>query len=215
MRRIDPWLRIASSHAGSMGALFALRRREAHFGGLHLLDPESGEYNVPYVRKYLAGVPLVLVHLTYRSQGWIVAPGNPLGIRGAEDLARPGVRFVNRQRGAGTRLLLDQMLARAGIEPSGIQGYEREETTHLGVAAAVAAGAADVGLGVLSAAKAMGLDFVPVAEERYDLCFARDFYESPRGQLVRNVIASPAFRQRVESLGGYDCRDAGTVWYEQ
>ncbi|MDI3317722.1 MAG: molybdopterin biosynthesis protein [Bacillota bacterium] len=215
LRRIDPWLRIASSHAGSMGALFALRRREAHFGGLHLLDPESGEYNVPYVRKYLAGVPLVLVHLTYRSQGWIVAPGNPLGIRGAEDLARPGVRFVNRQRGAGTRLLLDQMLARAGIEPSGIQGYEREETTHLGVAAAVAAGAADVGLGVLSAAKAMGLDFVPVAEERYDLCFARDFYESPRGQLVRNVIASPAFRQRVESLGGYDCRDAGTVWYEQ
>ncbi|MBX5464542.1 MAG: molybdopterin biosynthesis protein [Clostridia bacterium] len=215
LRRIEPGLRLVSTHAGSMGAIFALRRREAHFGGLHLLDPESGEYNLPYVRKYLAGVPLAVVHLTYRSQGWIVAPGNPLGIRDAGDLARPEVRFVNRQRGAGTRLLLDQLLARAGVEPAAVRGYEREETTHLGVAAAVAAGTADVGLGVLSAARAMGLDFVPVAEERYDLCFARDFYESPRGRLVRSLIASPAFRRSVEALGGYDCRDAGTVWLEQ
>src|SRR5690606_6845859 len=138
--------------------------------GSHLLDPATGEYTLPYLdRIFGADADLAVVRLVHRDQGLLVAPGNPLGLAGIADLTRPGLRYVNRQRGAGTRVLLDHELGKLAIDPAGISGYSREEHTHLGVAAAVAAGRADAGLGIQAAARAFGLDFVPVAREPYDL----------------------------------------------
>ena len=160
---------LASSNVGSLGGLTALRDGLCHVAGSHLLDPETGEYTLPYLERLLPGREVAVVRLVHREQGLIVAPGNPTGTTGIEDVAERGLRYVNRQRGAGTRMLLDHELARHGIEPEAIDGYAREEHTHLAVAAAVAAGRADCGLGVLAAARAFGLDFVPVAREPYDL----------------------------------------------
>ncbi len=204
----SPGLRLSSANAGSLGGLIALRRGECHLAGSHLLDPESGEYNWPYVRRYLPDLPVVLVTLVRREQGLIVAPGNPLGITGLADLARPEVRFVNRQRGAGTRVLLDYHLERLGIAPEQVRGYRREEITHLAVAVAVASGVADCGLGIRAAAQALGLDFVPVAWERYDLVIPRTFYEEARaGGLLApllDLLHDDRFRQAIAALPGYD-----------
>jgi putative molybdopterin biosynthesis protein len=206
----ERWLgrRLRSANAGSLGGLIALRRGECHLAGTHLLDPESGEYNLPYVRRYLAGVPVVVVTLAHREQGLIVASGNPKGIRDLWDLSRPDVRFVNRQRGAGTRVLLDYYLQRLGIDPASIPGYDREELTHLAVAAAVASGRADVGLGIRAAA-AMGLDFLPLALERYDLVIPQDLYEDPWFRPLRELLHDSRFRAAVAALPGYDVRAMG------
>src|SRR5690606_2356398 len=159
-------LRLTSANVGSLGGLVALRRGEAHLAGSHLLDPATGQYNDSYVQRYLPGEEIVLITLAGREQGWMVPPGNPQGLQGWEDAARPDVRIVNRQRGAGTRVLLDYELEKRGIDPAAVQGYEREEYTHLAVAAAVASGAATAGLGIHAAAQALGLDFVPLAQEQ-------------------------------------------------
>lgn len=208
-RRGERWT-LSSAHVGSLGGLAALRRGEAHLAGVHLLDPETGEYNLPYVRRYLRR-PARLVLLCRRQQGFIVAPGNPKGIQGVADLVRPDVRFVNRQRGAGTRILLDYELERAGLSPEAVQGYEREEYTHLAVAAAVRSGAADCGLGILAAADALGLDFIPLTEEEYELCIPVEHWDHPGVQAVLALIEDEAFRRDVEALGGYDLRDTGRV----
>ncbi len=201
--------RLASAHVGSLGGLIALRRREAHLAGSHLLDPETGEYNAPYVRRYLPGVPVVLVTLVHRQQGLIVARGNPKGIQGLEDLTRPDVRFVNRQRGSGTRILLDYHLQRLGIEPHQVQGYDQEEYTHLAVAAAVASGRADVGLGIAAAAQALNLDFLPLFTERYDLVVPREYVDHPLLAPLWQVLEDDAFRQDVMRLPGYDVSEMG------
>ncbi len=207
----EPPRRLVSANAGSLGGLIALRRREAHLAGTHLLDPESGEYNVPYVRRYLPGEDVVLVTLTRREQGLIVRRGNPKGIASVEDLTRPDVTYVNRQRGAGTRVLLDYLLAQAGIEAPAIRGYEREEVTHLAVAVAVATGLADCGMGVRAAAVALGLDFVPVAWERYELAIPRRFWESALLSPLRAVLADARFREAVAAMPGYDPAEMGQV----
>jgi putative molybdopterin biosynthesis protein len=199
-----PGMRLASANAGSLGGMVALRRGEAHLAGSHLLHPESGEYNVAYVHQYLPHRPIILVTLTRREQGLIVAPGNPKGISNLADLTRPDVRYVNRQRGAGTRVLLDYRLGELGIEPAAIQGYEREEVTHLAVAAAVASGVADCGLGIRAAARALELDFVPVEWERYDLVIPREHYESPLLQPLLVLLNDAAFQAAVAELPGYD-----------
>ena len=204
-----PGRRLQSANAGSLGGLIALRRGECHLAGSHLLDPESGEYNLPYVRRYLAGIPVAVVTLAHREQGLIVARGNPKGIRDLRDLARPDVRFVNRQRGAGTRILLDYHLQRLGIDPRAIPGYEREELTHLAVAAAVASGRADVGLGIRAAAAAMGLEFIPLALERYDLVIPLALYEDPWLQPVLELLHEARFQAAVAALPGYDVREMG------
>ncbi len=211
LRRTDPRLTLASSNVGSLGGLLTLRRGEAHMAGTHLLDEETGEYNVSFVRRYVPDESVVLVTLVHREQGLIVPPGNPLSIGSLDDLAREGVRFVNRQRGSGTRVLLDYLLGQRGIEPSGIGGYEREEFTHLAVAAAVAGGAADVGAGVLSAARALGMDFVPLSTERYDLAIPMQHYESPLVEPLLSLIRSDDFKRKVEALGGYDTASTGLV----
>jgi len=204
-------LSLSSSNVGSLGGLIALQRGEAHLAGSHLLDEETGEYNVSYIRRYLPGKSVVLVNLVYRDQGLIVPKGNPRGLRGLPDLLHPDVSFVNRQRGAGTRVLLDYQLQQMGASSDQIQGYAREEYTHLAVAAAVSGGTADTGLGILAAARALDLDFVPLLKERYDLVILRDVYDSDLIQPLLALIRGPEFRQLVEALGGYDASQMGEV----
>lgn len=207
----DAGRRFSSANAGSMGGLMALKRGDAHFAGSHLLDPASGEYNVSYLKRFLPDLPLVLVTLVYREQGLLVAPGNPKHIEGLADLAREEVRYVNRQRGAGTRVLLDYHLGKLGISPRQVRGYEREEYTHLAVAAAVQSGMADCGLGIAAAAQALGLDFVPFEKERYDLVIPRVHYESDLLRPLLNLIRGSELRQAVAALRGYDTTDMGKV----
>lgn len=206
----EPRTTLASANVGSLGGLVALRDGLCHLAGSHLLDPETGQYTLPYLDKLLADGPKVaVVRLVHREQGLLVPPGNRLGLRGLADLARPGLRYVNRQRGAGTRVLLDQELARLGIDPAGIVGYAREEHTHLAVAAAVAGDRADTGLGIRAAARAFGLDFVPVAQEPYDLVLRADAVDDPLLAPLWELLADPAFRAEIEALGGYSCRETG------
>lgn len=204
-------LTLSSAHLGSMGGIAAIGSGQAHLAGVHLFDPESGDYNSPYINRLLPGRDLSLVNLAYRMQGWIVPPGNPDRVSDAADLAAKKLSFVNRQKGAGTRLLFDHLLDLAKLKPSDIYGYEREEHTHLGVAASVAAGSARVGLGILPASRAFGLDFVPLCEERYDLLMSNSFYRSAAGKALLRLIEDPAFQKRVEALGGYSMRDAGKL----
>ena len=215
LRRKFPEASLSSANVGSLGGLSAIKRGECHLAGTHLLDEETGDYNISYIQRLLGDRPVVLLNLVYRQQGLMVAKGNPLGIKGLEDLAREGIRFINRQRGAGTRILLDYRLKQLGLNPDHIYGYNREEYTHMAVAAAVASGAADAGLGILAAANALELDFVPVVEERYDLCIPGEYWDTPYIQRLLEVIATKEFRQQVEALGGYDLRDCGGVMYRQ
>jgi putative molybdopterin biosynthesis protein len=204
-------VRLASGNLGSQGGLVALARGEAHFAGCHLLDPDTGEFNLSYVRRYLPQVPVVVVALVGREQGVITASGNPRHIEDLERLADRNIVFVNRQRGSGTRILLDYHLGRIGLSPSAIQGYDREEYTHLGVAAAVASGRADAGLGIRAAAAALGLGFVPLFHERYDLVIPANFYTSEALRPLLELLADDAFRQAVAALPGYDVGPMGKV----
>lgn len=211
IRQADPTLSLSSSNVGSLGGLLALKRGEAHLAGCHLLDEETGAYNLPYVRRILPHVPAVLIRLVRRDQGLIVPKGNPKQITRLEDLTREDVAFINRQKGAGTRILLDYKLKEMGIDPGAITGYPREEFTHLAVAAAVQAGLADVGLGIHAAAKALGLDFAPLLQEEYDLVIPTVFFESPLLTPLRTVLESAAFRREVAALGGYDTTEMGRL----
>ncbi len=213
LKQMNPDRSLSSAHTGSLGGLLALRRGEAHLAGVHLLDEETGEYNIPYVERLLPGIPVVVVNLMYRQQGFIVPRGNPRMVRTFIDLARPNMKFVNRQKGAGTRLLLDYYLRREGVKPEDVEGYEREEYTHLAVAAAVAGESADAGLGIMAAANALQLGFYPVTEERFDLVIPEIYWETPHIQSLLEVLADPDFRRRVEQLGGYSMRETGRVVY--
>ncbi|MCJ7652209.1 MAG: PhnD/SsuA/transferrin family substrate-binding protein, partial [Actinobacteria bacterium] len=211
IKEANPRLSLASANVGSMGGILAIQEGQAHIAGIHLLDPGTGEFNVPYVLRELSADDVFLLHMCMRTQGLMVFPGNPKGIKGIEDLALRGISFVNRQPGSGTRLLLDHLLSQAGIEPGDIYGYEREMFTHTAVAAAVAGGTADVGLGVLAAARALRLDFIPVASERYDLLGLRSFMGAPGYEALVHVLRDPGFRGEVEGLGGYDLSQAGEL----
>lgn len=211
LQREGKGVRLVSTNVGSLSGLLALQRHEAHLAGSHLLDEETGEYNVPYVRRLIPDREVVVLGFVYREQGLMVQPGNPKGIRDLEDLLRPEVTFVNRQRGAGTRVLLDYELRKRGLNPREIRGYERMEYTHLAVAAAVKGGAADCGLGILAAARALGLDFIPLFRERYDLIIPREHYESDVLAPLLAIIRSDRFREAVEALGGYDASRMGEV----
>ena len=202
-------LTVSSSHVGSMGGLMAIKRGVCHLAGTHLLDTETGAYNVSYIHRYLSGVPLRLIHLVMRDQGLIVPKGNPKQIRGIEDLCRPDITFINRQGGSGTRILLDYRLAQLGIAAASIRGYAAEEFTHMAVAVAVLGGTADVGLGIFAAARALDLDFVPVVTEQYDLAIPAGFFDSRRIRILMDTIHTDAFRRRVEALGGYSTLRTG------
>lgn len=212
LKQRAPHLKLSMTNVGSLGGLVALKRGEAHLVGTHLLDPRSGTYNLPDVARLLgARADVQVVSLAVRQQGLIVARGNPKRIRTLRDLTRADVRYVNRQPGAGTRVLLDYLLGKQRLAPRRIRGYEREEYTHMAVAVAVASGLADCGLGIRSAATAMGLDFVPIEREAYDLVLRGDFARSAAGAVLLETVRSPELRQAVERLGGYDLKMAGTV----
>ena len=218
LRQGQPRRSLSSAHVGSLSGLLALQRGEAHLAGSHLLDEASGEYNTGYIRRLLTphGVRVVLLGFVNRAQGLMVPKGNPKAIHALEDLLREDVAFVNRQRGAGTRVLLDYALAQRGLNPRQINGYTRQEYTHLAVAAAVKSGAADVGLGILAAARALELDFVPLFDERYDLVIPVEHYESellaPLLAMIRGRDAQ--FIAAVEVLGGYGADQMGEVLAE-
>jgi len=204
-------LRLSSSHVGSMGGLMAVKRGLCHLAGTHLLDTADGTYNLSYLSRFLRDIPVRLVHLVLRDQGLIVPKGNPKGIRGVEDLARPELTFVNRQSGSGTRILLDYRLAQLGLDPAAIRGYDAEEFTHMAVAVAVLSGSADVGLGICAAARALGLDFVPVVTEQYDIVVPEAYFESEGIRRLLEIINSDEFKQRVRALGGYHLEKTGSV----
>lgn len=206
--------RFVSANAGSQGGLLALKKAQAHIAGSHLFDPVTGEYNVSYIRQYLPGVPVKVVALALREQGLIVPRGNPKQIRSLGDLARPGIAFVNRQRGAGTRVLLDFHLASLKIPAESVRGYNDEEYTHLGVAAAVASNRADCGLGIAAAAQALELEFVPLFQERYDLVMPLEHGRSRLLAPLFRVMARQDFRDAVKGLKGYDVSVMGTVILE-
>ncbi|MBE3127490.1 MAG: molybdopterin biosynthesis protein [Candidatus Atribacteria bacterium] len=202
---------LVSFNVGSMGGLLALKQKRTHLATAHLLDPESGEYNFSYIKKMLPQRELIVVNLTYREQGIMVKRGNPKNIKGIDDLVKKDIKFINRQKGSGTRVLLDYLLKKKGINPLDIQGYSKEEYTHLMVASAVTEGSVDAGLGILSAVKAFHLDFVPVAKERYDIIIPEEYYSSLKIQKLLTIIRSEKFRKKVLSLGGYDLSQSGKV----
>jgi molybdate-binding protein/predicted nucleic acid-binding protein len=213
-----PDLRFAVTNVGSLLGLVALMQHEAHLAGSHLLDEETGDFNIGPVRRLLGaqGLHVVILGFVARIQGILVARGNPKQIGGLTDLQRDDVTFVNRQGGAGTRILLDYQLHKLGIEPAQVRGYAREETTHLAVATAVAQGAADCGMGIQAAAQALNVDFIPIVEERFDLVIPVEHFESallaPLLALLRR--RDTAFRNRVTALGGYNTQPMGRVMAE-
>ncbi|NJD59610.1 MAG: molybdopterin biosynthesis protein, partial [Anaerolineae bacterium] len=196
--------RLVSANVGSMGGLVALARGEAHLAGSHLLDPESGEYNLRYIHQTLPDVPIKLIVLVERQQGLMVASGNPKRIRSLQDLTRQDITYVNRQSGAGTRVLLDYHLQQLGISPDSIQGYQHEEFTHLAVAAAISSGRADCGLGIAAAAQALGLDFIPLYQERYDLVIPQVYYQDKLLEPLLRLLFDGDFKKTVASLAGYN-----------
>ena len=242
LKKKYPKFSLSSAHVGSMGGLIALKRGEAHLAGTHLLDEKTGEYNVPFIKRLfnennpptqpfdknppsptfdkggmgeLSDEKIILINLVYRQQGFLVLKGNPKNIKGFEDLARDDIMFINRQSGSGTRLLTDKYLKELGIEPQKIKGYDREEFTHMGIASAVLTGVADTGLGILAASKALGLDFIPVAKERYDIAVLEKFYKLDMVQKFIEIIRDDLeFKKTVANLGGYDITDMGKIVYK-
>lgn len=211
-----PIVRISSAHVGSMGGIMAIKRGEAHIAGTHLLDEETGEYNISFIQRFLKNIPLQLINLCYREQGLIVAKGNPKNIHNFRDIAGKRHIFINRQNGAGTRLLTDKVLQDEKIDTSEIIGYDHEEYTHMSVAASVANGSVDAGLGIRAAANALELDFVPVAEERYDLIVpGQHLKDSKVTTIIELIRTNKAFHEAILALGGYNLRDCGKVMYEQ
>lgn len=207
----DPSMYMSSTHVGSMGGIMAIRRGEAHLGGVHLLDERDGSYNSSFIRKYFPKGGVRLVECVGRTQGLMLAPGNPKSIRGLADLTAEGICYVNRQKGSGTRILIDYLCKQEGIDPSDIYGYDREEFTHTSVAAQIASGSADAGMGICSAAGMYGLDFLPICTEQYDLLIPDYAFDTPMVQRLLEILKSPAFRARLEALSGYRIEHPGTV----
>lgn len=208
---LDRPISLASTHVGSMGGLLAIKNGTAHMSGAHLFDPETQDYNFPFLEKYLPETEITVINLVIRHQGFIVAKGNPKQIRSIGDLVRDDVRFINRQRGAGTRILLDDHIRQADINPEQIDGYDQEEYTHMAVAVNVLSGAADCGMGIFAAAKALDLDFLPVAKERYDLIVPNKFLDDPKIKTLRYLINNQVIQDKITALGGYETILTGQI----
>ncbi|MCR5664316.1 MAG: molybdopterin biosynthesis protein [Oscillospiraceae bacterium] len=203
IHREDPRFYLSSSHVGSMGGIMAVRRGEAHAAGVHLLDAATGEYNRAYIRQVFPRGGVRLVRCVGRLQGLMLQKGNPLGLKSFTGLARDGLRYVNRQKGSGTRVLMDYLCDQYGVDRGAIRGYEREEPTHNAAAVQIASGSADAGMGIYSAARLYGLDFLPICTEEYDLLIPESAWESEPVRRLLRTLKSAAFRERVEALGGY------------
>ena len=202
---------LSSTHVGSMGAIMAVKHKEAHLGAIHLLDEETGEYNIPFVKKYFPQGEVKIIEGVRRIQGLMVQKGNPKGIKDIRDIQRKDISYVNRQRGSGTRILTDYYIKKEGMDKEKIRGYHREELTHTNVAAIIAAGSADVGMGIYSVANLYGLDFIPVCEEHYDFLVDERVMDSELFQEFLKVIQGEEFRKRLEKTGGYTIENIGDV----
>ena len=202
---------MSSSHVGSMGGIMAVRRGEAHAAGCHLLDTATGEYNLAFIRKYFPKGGVKLIRCVGRQQGMMVAKGNPLNIQSFSDIAKEGVRYVNRQKGSGTRILTDYLCRQENLDTAAIYGYDREELTHTSVAAQIVSGSADAGMGIYSAAKLYDLDFIPVCIEEYDLIIPDHAWDTPQVQQMISVLKSDAFKEKILALGGYTVENPGEI----
>jgi putative molybdopterin biosynthesis protein len=202
---------MSSSHVGSMGGIMAIRRGEAHAAGCHLLNTENGEYNVSFMKKYFPKGGVKLIRCVGRQQGLMVAKGNPLNIQKFSDIAKEGVRYVNRQKGSGTRILTDYLCKQESLNTAAIYGYDREELTHTSVAAQIVSGSADAGMGIYSAAKLYDLDFIPICIEEYDLIIPDHAWETPMVQQLLATLKSEAFKEKILSLGGYTVENPGQI----
>jgi molybdate-binding protein/DNA-binding transcriptional regulator YhcF (GntR family) len=213
LRERKPELNIEVTYAGSLGGLIALQENRAHLAGIHLLDEETGEYNYPYVRHVLPGREMAIIHLAYRIQGLMFAKTNPKQIQGIEDLTQREIKFINRQKGSGTRVLLDLELRKHGISPFDVNGYENELDTHVAVATSIAHGEADCGLGIQAAACACDLGFIPLFRERYDLVIPDEHFRSALLLPLINMISSSEFRNLISHVEGYDSTQIGTTTF--
>jgi len=204
-------LNLSSSHVGSLGGIMAIKKGRAHLAGSHLLDIDTGDYNRSYIARYLKNIPIRLINLVHREQGLIIPKGNPKKIIGINDLVRQDITFINRQAGSGTRVLFDEQLRNHKIDAEKISGYNNDEYTHMGVGVNVLSGAVDAGMGIFAAAKALGLDFIPVAKERYDLIIPENIFNDLRIQAILNIISEHDFQKQILALGGYDVKDTGKI----
>jgi molybdate-binding protein/DNA-binding transcriptional regulator YhcF (GntR family) len=205
----NPDIVIQMTAAGSLGGLLAIQEGNADMAGIHLLDEETGEYNYPYIKHTLQGIEVAVVHLADRTQGFIVAKGNPKNILNLEDLKRSDITFVNRQKGSGTRVWLDYKLRELGILPNNIKGYLHELDTHLAVAMSIVRGDADVGLGIQAAANSCNLDFIPATKERFDLVIPIKNYNSATFASLIEIVQGTEFKKVVNEMGGYDTSQTG------
>ena len=202
---------MSSSHVGSMGGIMAIRRGEAHAAGCHLLNTEDGKYNISFIKKYFPKGGVKLVRCVGRQQGLMVAGGNPLNIQKFADIAREGIRYVNRQKGSGTRILTDYLCKQENLDTDAIYGYDREELTHTSVAAQIVSGSADAGMGIYSSAKLYDLDFIPICIEEYDLIIPDHAWDTPQVQQLLATLRSEEFKEKILALGGYTVENPGEV----
>jgi putative molybdopterin biosynthesis protein len=213
IRRMYPEFFLFSASIGSTEGLKALNMGYTDVAWSHLYDPESGEYNIPFLPIYLPDVKAVVVNLYYRELGFLTAMANPLNIKGFDDFGRKGIRMINRQKGAGTRNLIDRNLTALGINPKDIRGYENEVYTHIEVGLSVLSNDSDVGIATVAAAKLLGLNFIPITEERFDMILEQQTFFEPAVQALIDVLRSEDFRGRVARLGNYNFRDSGKILY--
>ncbi len=213
LRSAHPEFYIFSANTGSQAGLTALNAGYTDIAWTHLLDPESGEYNIPYVSTHLAEVKPVVVNLFHRELGFLTAPGNPLQFRGFEDLTDSRFRLINRQPGSGTRVLLDHHLSKRGISPEGIPGYDRHVYTHYEVGLSIVSGEADVGIATAAVSDILGLPFIPITRECFDMVLSRETYFEKSVQAFMEVLNSSDFQKRVGKLGRYDFSHAGKIVY--
>ncbi len=212
---LHPDYTISISNVGSLAGLIALQNGNCHIAASHLLDLETGEYNSSFIKKHFPDLKIVLLNLAHREQGLIVKKGNPLGIKTLKNLANKKLTYVNRQEGSGTRVLLDYRLKENGIDPAELPGYSRIAYTHMEVALEVFSGSADAGLGILAAARMLGLDFIPLAKERFDLAIPTENYSTGAVKALREVLSSDEFKSNIIQMGGYETRDTGKIVYER
>ncbi|HEX2926903.1 MAG TPA: helix-turn-helix transcriptional regulator [Ruminiclostridium sp.] len=200
------------SYVGSYNGLYALYQGSVQIATAHLWDGDTGQYNVPFVRRMLPGTPAVIIHLACRLQGFYVAKGNPKGVKGWEDLKRKDITVINREKGSGTRVLLDEHLRKLGIPTGSIKGYDRESTSHLAIASTVARGGADIGIGnEKSGLQVKGIDFIPLQTERYELVIKKEDIEKAPFQAVLEILRSQEFKMELEGIGGYDLSEIGKI----
>ena len=212
---LHPQYTFSISNIGSLAGLIALQKGGCHIAATHLLDQETGEYNSSFIKKHFPDMKIVLLNVAHREQGLIVKKGNPLGLKTIKSLITKKATIINRQEGSGTRVLLDYGLKENGIEPETVKGYDRIAYTHMEVALDVFSGSADAGVGIMAAARMLGLDFVPLAKERFDLAIPTGYFSAETVKALRKTLNSDDFKTSIAEMGGYEVRDTGKIVYER